>query len=288
MDDAAGSRDKREPVRRRRDPVDFFIAGATDAGKKRKENQDNFFVEQFASERGNVAFAVLCDGMGGLNHGEVASQFIASAFFRWTQEILLHWTEENWDDQDIRRQWTAIIEEQNERIRAYGKEREETLGSTATVLLLTEKRYYVLNVGDSRAYEMSDTVRQLTLDHTVLADELRRGNLTVEQARDYPMSHVLTKCVGVTPRIVPDFFFGEPKADAVYLLCSDGFRNRISEEEMYAALMPQGEQVVSWLKEANERLIRLNMQRGETDNISVVAIYTRCTSEREDRSNGIL
>lgn len=88
--------------------------------------------------------------------------------------------------------------------------------------------------------------------------------------------------------MVPDFFFGETRANAVYLLCSDGFRNRISEEEMYAALMPQGEQVVSWLKEANERLIGLNMERGETDNISVVSIYTRRALEREDRSNGIL
>lgn len=268
--------------------MDFFIAGATDAGKKRKENQDNFFVEQFASERGNVAFAVLCDGMGGLNHGEVASQFVVSAFFRWTQEVLLHRTEDDLDDQNIRRQWTAIIEEQNERIRAYGKEREETLGSTATVLLLTEKRYYVLNIGDSRAYEMSDTVRQLTLDHTVLADELRRGNLTAEQARDYPLSHVLTRCVGVAPHVMPDFFFGETKANAVYLLCSDGFRNRISKEEMYAAIMPQGEQVIPWLREASEQLIGLNMERGETDNISVVAIYTRRASEQEDRCNGIL
>ena len=131
-------------------------------------------------------------------------------------------------------------------------------------------------------------MRQLTIDHTVLADELRRGNLSAEQARDYPLSHVLTKCVGVTPQVAPDFFFGETKANAVYLLCSDGFRNRISEEEMYAVLMPQGEQVVSWLKEANKQLIRLNMERGETDNISVVTIYTKRTSERKDGSDGIL
>lgn len=268
--------------------MDFFIAGATDVGKKRKENQDNFFVEQFSTERGNVAFAVLCDGMGGLNHGEVASQSIVDAFFQWTQEVLLHRMEDTWDDQDIRRQWTALIKEQNERIRAYGQEQRETLGSTATVLLLTKTRYYILNVGDSRAYELSDTVRQLTIDHTVLADELRRGNLSAEQARDYPLSHVLTKCVGVTPQVAPDFFFGETKANAVYLLCSDGFRNRISEEEMYAALMPQGEQVISWLRKANEQLIGLNMERGETDNISVVSIYTKHTPEREDGSNGIL
>lgn len=268
--------------------MDFFIAGATNAGRKRKENQDNFFVEQFAAEQGNVAFAVLCDGMGGLNHGEVASQSIVAAFFQWTHEILLHRMEDNWDDQDIRHQWTAIIEEQNERIRLYGQERGESLGSTVTVLLLTGKRYYILNVGDSRAYELSDTARQLTLDHTVLADELQRGNLSAEQARDYPLSHVLTKCVGVAPRVTPDFFFGETKANAVYLLCSDGFRNRISEEEMYAAIMPQGDQVIPWLREASEQLIGLNMERGETDNISVVAIYTGRASEREDRCNGIL
>lgn len=262
----------------------FFIAGATDIGK-RKENQDSFFVEQFATAQGNVAFAILCDGMGGLNHGEVASRFIVDAFFRWTQENLLHRTEDTWDDQDIRRQWTALIEEQNERIRTYGQERGETLGSTATALLLTEERYYILNVGDSRAYELSDTARQLTLDHTVLADELRLGNLSAEQARDYPLSHVLTKCVGAAPQVAPDFFFGKTRANTVYLLCSDGFRNRINADEMYDALMPQGEQVLSWLREASERLIGLNMERGETDNISVVTIYTKHTSEREGESD---
>lgn len=267
--------------------MDFFIAAATDVGK-REENQDNFFVEQFAAAQGNVAFAILCDGMGGLSHGEVASRFIVDAFFQWTQETLLRRKEGTWDDQDIRHQWTALIEKQNERIRTYGQERGETLGSTATALLLTEKRYYILNVGDSRAYELSDTARQLTLDHTVLADELRLGNLSAEQARDYPLSHVLTKCVGVAPQVVPDFFFGETRANALYLLCSDGFRNRIDEDEMYDALMPQGEQVLSWLREASERLIGLNMERGETDNISVVTIYTKHTSEREDGSNDSL
>lgn len=268
--------------------MDFYVAGVTDVGKKRKENQDNFFVEQFATEWGNVAFAILCDGMGGLDHGEVASQSIVTAFFRWTQEALLHRTEETWDDQDIRRQWTAIIEEQNEWIRAYGQEKGETLGSTATVLLLTKMRYFILNVGDSRAYELSDTVRQLTMDHTMLADELRKGNLSAEQAQEYPLSHVLTKCVGVTPQVVPDFFFGETKANAVYLLCSDGFRNKISTEEMYEALMSQGEHVISWLKEANERLIGLNIERGETDNISVITIYTKRTSGRGNGNNEIL
>lgn len=254
--------------------MDFYSAAATDAGTRRKENQDNLYVEQFVTEQGKIAFAVLCDGMGGMEHGEIASEMLVSAFYQWAQDALRGEPRLPLEEHTIRRQWTEAVSAQNEAIRVRGKEMGCVMGTTVTALLLTESRYYILNVGDSRAYELGTEVRQLTEDHTVLADEVRRGNISPEQARNAPMNHVLTRCVGIDPEVRPDFFTGDTKAGTVYMLCSDGFRHCVTEAEMLEALMPRNRQYIAWLKEANESLINLNKDRGETDNISVAAIYT--------------
>lgn len=253
--------------------MDFYIAAATDAGIKRQNNQDNLMVEQFMAGREKVVFAVLCDGMGGLSHGEIASESIVSAFSAWARSTLRNMPEDMFCDHRIRAQWTELIRAQNDAIRAYGQQNNYKLGSTVTALLLTQTRYYILNAGDSRAYELCGNVRQLTRDHTVLADEIQLGNLSEEQARYYPMQNVLTKCVGVSECVYPDFFFGNTRTGAVYLLCSDGFRRCIAPEEMLDRLTPRSGGTISWLKAANESLIELNKQRGETDNISVITIY---------------
>lgn len=253
--------------------MDFYSAAATDAGVRRKENQDNLYVEQFTTEQGKIVFAVLCDGMGGMEHGEIASEQLVSAFYQWAQEALRGEPGLPLEEAVIQEQWFALTAEQNQKIRAHGKELGCVMGTTVTALLLTESRYYILNVGDSRAYELRSKVRQLTMDHTVVADEVRLGNISAEEAKNAPMNHVLTKCVGIAPEVQPDFFTGETKAGAVYLLCSDGFRHCVTEEEMLEALMPRSRQYIAWLKDANEALIGLNKERGETDNISVVTIY---------------
>ena len=254
--------------------MDFYSAAATDAGTRRKENQDNLYVEQFVTEQGKIAFAVLCDGMGGMEHGEIASEMLVSAFYQWAKDALRGEPRLPLEEDTIRRQWTEAVAAQNEAIRVRGKEMGCVMGTTVTALLLTESRYYILNIGDSRAYELGTEVRQLTEDHTVLADEVRLGNISPEQARNAPMNDVLTRCVGIDPEVRPDFFAGDTKAGAVYMLCSDGFRHCVTEAEMLEALMPRNQQYITWLKEANEFLISLNKARGETDNISVAAIYT--------------
>lgn len=254
--------------------MDFYIAASTDIGIKRKENQDNLFVEQFMSGQEKIIFAVLCDGMGGLRHGEIASESIVSAFSVWARSTLHGMPKDILQDHIIRKQWTELITTQNDAIRAYGQQNHFMLGSTVTALLLTKARYYILNIGDSRAYELCGGVRQLTQDHTVLANEIRLGNIDERQANSLPMKNVLTKCVGVEERIYPDFFFGNTRGNAVYMLCSDGFRHHITHTEMLEHLIPRSGEVISWLKSANTALIDLNKQRGETDNISVITVYT--------------
>lgn len=259
--------------------MNFYIAAATDIGIKRKENQDNLFVEQYLCEAGKIVFAVLCDGMGGLEYGGFASESIVSAFANWAKKAFSETPKGILEDHVIREQWIALIDEQNDRIRSFGQRNHCQTGSTVTALLLTESRYYILNIGDSRAYELGESVARLTNDHTVLANEIRLGNLSEEQAKASPIQNVLTKCVGVKNQVYPDLFFGDTKDHTVYMLCSDGFRHHVTETEMLEYLIPQTDAYISWLKEANESLIELNKQRGETDNISVITIYTRLASD---------
>jgi len=98
-------------------------------------------------------------------------------------------------------------------------------------------------------------------------------NLTVEQAAKAPMRNVLTRCVGVAETVYPDLFFGTPKSGVTYMLCSDGFRHYVNEDELKCYLRPAGINGPEHTKHREAMLIELNKRRGETDNISVITIH---------------
>lgn len=255
--------------------MDFYISTVTDAGTKKSVNQDCVFAEQFYTPIGRVAFAVLCDGMGGHECGEVASAFLVAAFAKWAYNSLPKLVSAPIEDHTIRAEWTALISQQNTQIRQYGLQHGITVGSTVTAMLLTQERYYVLNIGDSRAYEIGAEVKQITNDHTVVADEVRLGNMTQEQAESAPMKNVLTKCVGVAKSVYPDMFFGTPRKNTVYVLCSDGFRHCISTNELHEFLLVKSSHDPEQMKTQAKTLVELNKQRGEMDNISVITIFVK-------------
>ncbi len=175
---------------------------------------------------------------------------------------------------DIRRAWTEIAAEYNTKIKNYGKGYAVSMGTTVTALLLTSERYYIMNVGDTRAYEIGQQVKLLTKDQTVVAREVELGVLTEEQAKSDSRRSVLLQCIGASEEVYPEFFFGETLKDGVYMLCSDGFRHEISEEEIFYAFHP-GNMMNAEMMRANEgKLIELNKQRQERDNITVVTIRT--------------
>ena len=255
--------------------MDFYLSLTTDTGTRKSVNQDCVFAERFDTPIGRVAFAVLCDGMGGLEHGEVASALLVSAFANWAYNALPALTRAAIKDRAIRREWTSLVSRLNAQIRQYGAQRGAAAGSTVTALLLTQTRYFILNIGDSRAYEIGAAVTQLTDDHTVVAEEVRRGNMTPEQAELAPMKNVLTRCVGVEEQVYPDMFFGTPKTDTVYMLCSDGFRHCVSAGELREYLLVKNSSDPERMKKQAEALVELNKQRGETDNISVITVFVR-------------
>ena len=253
----------------------FYAASATDVGTKKQINQDSLSLKSFITPIGNVALAVMCDGMGGLSHGEVASRQIVSAFEKWADERLSELAQSEIYDGDIRKQWTEIISLQNDIIRSFGERNGFKVGSTVTAMLLTETRYYILNIGDSRAYMINSAgARRITTDHTVVETEIELGNMTETQALNSPIRSVLTKCVGISETVEPDMFFGDTETDTVYLLCSDGFRHLISEDEMKSSLYTLSkEHGLEYLEAGIKGLIELNKDRGETDNISAAAVF---------------
>ena len=254
--------------------MNFVVSASTDVGNVKETNQDSITIKVINTNQGRMVFAALCDGMGGLDKGEVASASVIHAFNNWVTNSLPLLCNGPIEDGVIRQQWEDIIHNQNETIKLYGKRQGVRLGTTAVVILLTQSRYYILNVGDSRAYEITDTVNQLTTDQTFIAREIALGNMTEEEAMNDERKNVLLQCVGASDSVYPDMMFGEVKSNAIYMLCSDGFRHEITSDEIFEKLNPGvlfSEDVMS---KNTEDLIELNKIRKERDNITVGLIRT--------------
>lgn len=254
--------------------MEFIASASTDIGNVKTTNQDSLNVRVISSCAGNMVFAVLCDGMGGLAKGEVASATVLTAFRNWSDEVLPKLCRAGINDDIIRSEWNSIARSYNEKIKLYGRKSAVRLGTTLTAMLLTEQRYYIINVGDTRAYEIYDSVKLLTKDQTVVAREVELGNLTPEQAETDPRRSVLLQCIGSSDSVYPDFFSGDIKKDAVYMLCSDGFRHQIKNSDIYYYFQPDKMLDNDSMRMNELTLIELNKQREERDNISVITVRT--------------
>lgn len=254
--------------------MNFLIAAQTDAGLRKKNNQDSLCVMKLNTVQGGMVFAILCDGMGGFEKGEVASACVVRAFRRWVLEELPELSRGKLDEILIRDQWMNIVLDLNRRIKEYGDQQGVRMGTTAVVMLLTQDKYYILNVGDSRAYEIGNELRQLTCDQSLVAREVAAGRLTPEAAEKDSRRNVLLQCIGGANRVAPDLYMGNVVENAVYLLCSDGFRHEVFREELYEALRPEVLPDEETMNHTITELIELNKQRQERDNISALLIRT--------------
>ena len=254
--------------------MNFIVSARTDIGLTKTTNQDSLSMRVVNTPQGRMVFAVLCDGMGGLDKGEVASASVIRAFDNWLHNQLPALCNAPIEDSAIREQWNNIVTEQNNTIKSYGARQGVKLGTTVVAMLLTQNRYYILNVGDSRAYEISDAVKQLTNDQTFVAREVALGNMTEEQAMTDERRSVLLQCVGASDDVYPDMFFGDTHDNAIYMLCSDGFRHEISVDEIFEKLNPNVNLDENMMNTHSEELIELNKARKERDNISVALVRT--------------
>ena len=250
--------------------MNFNVAFHTDVGLKKRTNQDSLCIKQAKTNKGNVFMALVCDGMGGLEKGELASAVLTRCFSNWFENELPVLLGSNEYFEEIRYRWGRLIKEQNQIIAEYGRKNNIQLGTTLTVVLFFEDgRYLVAHVGDTRFYKITDKeIKVLTLDQTVVANEVRQGRLTQQQAEEDPRRNILLQCIGASKIVEPDFIEGNSKAGECYMICSDGFRHTITPNEIHRSFSPMNNLSEKVMKENIFNLVELNKARGEIDYIS--------------------
>ncbi len=247
----------------------------TDIGTRKKTNQDSMAIRIIDTPEGECAFAIVCDGMGGLSKGEVASKEVIDAFCRWfDEEFTTQIVEESFSASRLRDEWNDIIQTENKLLGAYGADNNIMLGTTVSAILMYKEDFFIVHVGDSRVYELTDVVKTLTKDQTFVAREVAAGRMTPDEAKVDPRRSVLLQCVGASAVVNPSFLKGKIQRNAVYFVCSDGFRHQITEDEMFEKLGPSTAVTVDDLKYGCVYLTELVKNRRETDNITVAAVRT--------------
>ncbi len=253
----------------------YSAAALTDKGNVKQTNQDSAFVKIVDTATcGQIAFAIVCDGMGGLEKGEVASTTVAKTFLNWFENILPEKLPIG-NFSEIATEWTRLIREENSRIGEYGTTLDVSLGTTLVALLAIGDEYLIANVGDSRAYQITKTVEQLTEDQTFIVREISRGNMTPEQAKKDPRRNMLLQCVGASKTVNPEIKMGKVVSDSVFMLCSDGFRHVITNDEIYECFNSRNLKNQDTMDRNCQYLIDTVKSRDERDNITVVLL--KCT-----------
>lgn len=248
-----------------------YIATAdTDIGIAKSTNQDSVLIKHAHWGNGEVLMAIVCDGMGGLSKGELASATVIRAFAKWFDEELPYELEAP-DMTVIGAKWSLMLKELNQKILDYGARIGTNLGTTFSGILFIGDRYVIGHVGDTRIYHIGAALNQMTTDQTFVAREIRRGTMTPEQARTDKRRNLLLQCVGASKVVEPEILYGMTDRGA-YMICSDGFRHEITESEMYESLNPINFMNKNAMHSNARYLIELVKSRRERDNISVVLI----------------
>lgn len=248
----------------------YMAAADTDRGITKSTNQDSILVKHGRYPGGEVLLAAVCDGMGGLSKGELASATVIREFSRWFEKELPYELE-NLDIHVIGETWALMLKELNVRIFEYGQQNHLTMGTTFTGMLFIDDKYVIAHVGDTRVYHIGKSLGQLTKDQTFVAREVSRGTMTKEQARTDKRRNMLLQCVGASERLEPELIFGNCEKGA-YMICSDGFRHEITEDEIYESLNPVNFVNKETMHSNAKYLIDLVKQRQEKDNISVILV----------------
>jgi len=235
------------------------IGFATHPGRKRRHNEDSYVVEP-------PMFAV-ADGMGGAKAGEVASGLAAAAL-----------REAGTDGMSGEERVTQLIQEANRRVfRRANEDREASgMGTTMTVALVENGRVVFGHVGDSRGYLIrGGSIEQLTDDHSLVAELVRSGRLTPQEAEAHPQRSVITRAVGTEPDVDVDTFTIEPEDGDLFLICSDGLTDMVDDGTIIDAIERHRDD----LDEAANALVGAANRVGGEDNITVLLVEVGAEAE---------
>ena len=237
--------------------------GITDKGKVRSANQDSYRISVGADE--GYVLAVLCDGMGGVHGGEIASSLAADAFTEYAEQLLRKDTVT--DIAQILREAAAYA---NLKVydRAFRDESCRGMGTTLVAALLRRGDAAVVNIGDSRCYWLADgQLQQVTRDHSLVQNMIDRGLITEDEARSHPRKNVIMRAVGLERTIRSDIFRLDIRSGDALLLCSDGLSNMVEAGEIESLLLRQNDDPASC-----RELLQMALDRGAPDNVTLAIV----------------
>jgi PPM family protein phosphatase len=236
--------------------VRYAAAAQTDRGRKRPSNEDAF---GFSVEHGVY---VVCDGMGGAAAGEVASSIAVD-------EVLRRLTaREACVPLPVLAERAVCAANNAIFARAQRNRRLTGMGTTLVVLVVEERRVWVLNVGDSRCYRLRKArLEQLTLDHSLVEEQVRMGRMSESEALRSPLRNVITRALGTQDCVTPDSFEFQAEPGDVFLLCSDGLTRELTDRTIEQIL---DSDVV--LQDRCARLVEAAKKAGGHDNITCVIV----------------
>lgn len=238
------------------------IVAKTDKGKIRESNQDAYAVGELPGE---VAWAVVCDGMGGAAGGNIASKLAVKVI----SDKITSCYNEKMRDSSIKNLLDSAITAANIEVYDMADSHSELKGMGTTVVCAVVKQdtVYIAHAGDSRAYVAGEEgVVQLTTDHSFVQDLVDRGKITAEEAEHHPNKNLITRAVGVDKRIEVDFDQFDLNENETLILCTDGLSNYVSTDD-----------ILNDVKDGQyyafaDRLVKRANNNGGGDNITVVAI----------------
>lgn len=240
----------------------MILAKKTDVGLIRSMNQDACACGEFPD---GMAWAVVCDGMGGAASGDVASTTAVKIISERIQSSYREGMQAN----SIRSVLFSAIEAANAVVyeMSCSNPAFEGMGTTVVAAIIRQDAVYVAHAGDSRAYRLTaNGITQLTRDHSMVQAMVDRGQITPLEAKDHPRKNIITRALGVDSRILIDFCEEPFEPDDVLLICTDGLTNMVEDETILqlSKEFPAGE--------LPEKLVSLANRNGGLDNITVVTI----------------
>ncbi|MBR1534605.1 MAG: Stp1/IreP family PP2C-type Ser/Thr phosphatase [Ruminococcus sp.] len=235
----------------------------TDIGLVRKENQDSSAYSVISSD---CVWAVICDGMGGAQGGKTAS----SAAVNYITETISREYRDDMDEEALADMLIASVDGANLTVYKLAMEDPDLagMGTTCDLVFVRNHVAHVVHVGDSRTYSIRNgKILQITEDHSLVQEMVRRGELTPDQAMKHPNKNLITRALGVTHEVHIDYIEAEFSDGDVLLICSDGLSNYVSKADMVRTVEENdGELMI-------DTLVEIAKRHGGHDNITVTVIY---------------
>ena len=260
------------------------VAGSSFVGARKSVNQDAYCALSARTPFGDAALVAVCDGVGGLSSGELASSVAVREISRWFEQDFAGISADAGagpacpaprGDAWVSGALTSLeglVGDLNSRMRRYGAELNVRLGTTLTALVVHRGRYLVAHVGDCRAYRLGvEGAAQLTRDQTLIQAEVDAGRISAREALTHPKGSVILQAVGACDVVAPAFTQGACRAGDLFLVCSDGLYRRQGERGIEEALARAGDAEDGLLSTLGD-LTAAALDAGERDNITGVLL----------------